>query len=115
MSTNDITGARLVSRVNDKNYEDGYADFKESVMLRTLHEEAGLTQKYYVDFNPSDFIKNRIALARMQAKITQASLAKYLKVSQAYISKIENDGYKVTDRLFEKVSRAIKRIKPACV
>lgn len=24
MSTNDITGARLVSRVNDKNYEDGY-------------------------------------------------------------------------------------------
>jgi hypothetical protein len=24
MSNNDITGARLVSRVNDKNYEDGY-------------------------------------------------------------------------------------------
>lgn len=24
MSSNDVTGARLVSRVNDKNYEDGY-------------------------------------------------------------------------------------------
>ena len=33
------------------------------------------SQEDYVDFNPSDFIKNRIALERMKTKITQASLA----------------------------------------
>ena len=64
----------------------------------------------YTDFDPSDFIKNKIALARMRAKITQASLAKYLNVSQAYISKIENDEYNVTDKLFIKITGAIKKI-----
>ena len=28
-----------------RNYEEGYADFKISVILRTLREEAGLTQQ----------------------------------------------------------------------
>ena len=68
-------------------------------------------QKEYADFDPSDFIKNRIALTRMKTKITQASLAKYLNVSQAYISKIENDEYKVTPRLFEKINDAIKKLR----
>lgn len=69
-----------------------------------------MPQKDYFEFNPSDFIKNRIALARMKAKVTQVSLAKHLKVSQAYISKIENDEYKVTDKLFKKVNTAIEKI-----
>lgn len=58
-------------------------------------------QEEYANFYPSDFIKNRIALARMKAKITQASLAKYLNVSQAYISKIENDDYRVRVSAYE--------------
>ena len=68
------------------------------------------SQKDYVDFDPADFIKNRIALTRMKARITQASLAEHLNVSQAYISKIENDDYKVTDQLFEKINGTIKKI-----
>jgi DNA-binding XRE family transcriptional regulator len=69
------------------------------------------SQEDYVDFNPSDFIKNKIALARMKGKITQKSLAKHLNVSQAYISKIENDEYKVTDTLFRKINSAIEEQK----
>lgn len=67
-------------------------------------------QKDYTDFDPADFIKNKIALARMRAKITQVSLARFLKVSQAYISKIESDEYKVTDKLFNRVSAVIEKI-----
>ena len=69
-----------------------------------------IPQKNYIDFDPSDFIKNRIALARMRAKITQTSLAKSLNVSQAYISKIENDEYKITEKLFAKVNGVIEKI-----
>ena len=47
----------------------------------------------------------------MKAKITQTSLAKHLNVSQAYISKIENDKYKITDQLFKKMNDAIKKIR----
>lgn len=68
-------------------------------------------QNDYVDFNPSDFIKNKIALARIKAKITQASLASYLKVSQAYISKIENDEYNVSEQLFLRINEAIQSIQ----
>ena len=39
-------GKRKASdKVFAKNYEKGYADFKVSVVLRTLREEAGLTQE----------------------------------------------------------------------
>lgn len=69
-----------------------------------------IPQKNYIDFDPSDFIKNRIALARMKAKITQTSLAKSLNVSQAYISKIENDEYKVTKQLFTKINSVIEKL-----
>lgn len=64
----------------------------------------------YAIFNPADFIKNPLALARMRAGITQTLLAKYLKVSQAYISKIENDEYNVTEKLYAKVKKVIDKL-----
>ena len=69
-----------------------------------------IPQKNYIDFDPSDFIKNRIVLARMKAKITQTSLAKSLNGLQAYISKIENDEYKVTKQLFTKINSVIEKL-----
>lgn len=65
----------------------------------------------YVSFDPRDFIKNSIALRRMEAKVTQAELAKQLGVSQAYISKIEHDDYKVTSKVLERAYSAINKLK----
>lgn len=87
---------------------DVYKNLKENIDHMIIQ---CASQEDYVDFNPSNFIKNSIALARMKAKITQASLAKHLDVSQAYISKIENDDYKVTDTLFNKMKQAITALQ----
>src|SRR5262245_27234856 len=44
----------------------------------------------YEVFDPADYVGNPVALARIQAGITQEELANLMDVSQAYISKIEN-------------------------
>jgi DNA-binding XRE family transcriptional regulator len=81
------------------------------VVYEKLHESINLmlekSNSEYIDFNPADFIKNPIALKRMQAQLTQTALAKQLKVSQAYISKIEQDDYKITPSIFKNICEAI--------
>ena len=62
-------------------------------------------QEYEV-FNPADYIDNPVALARIQAGITQEELARLMKVTQAYVSKIENQK-KVTAKMMQKVTKAI--------
>ena len=63
----------------------------------------------YIAFDPADYVDNPIALARIQAKITQAELAQQMGVSQAYISKIEKQD-KVTPKLLNKVKLALKNL-----
>jgi DNA-binding XRE family transcriptional regulator len=63
----------------------------------------------YERFNLEDYVENPVALARIRAHLTQEELATYLKVSQAYISKIENQ-QKVSAKLIEKVDNIIERI-----
>jgi DNA-binding XRE family transcriptional regulator len=60
----------------------------------------------YEIFNPADYVNNPIALARIQAEMTQEELARIMNVSQAYISKIENQE-KVTAKMMQKVTKAI--------
>lgn len=67
--------------------------------------------KDYVDFDPRDFIKNPIALRRMKAKLTQAELAKQLHVSQAYISKIEQDDFEVSIKMLKRMYAAITKLE----
>ena len=62
----------------------------------------------YVPFDPADYVDNPIALARIKAGITQAELAKRMKVTQAYISKIEAQ-HTVTPKLLQKVKVALER------
>jgi len=62
-------------------------------------------QEYEV-FDPADYIDNPVALARIQAGITQEELAKLMDVTQAYVSKIENQE-KVTAKIMQKVTKAI--------
>jgi len=62
----------------------------------------------YVPFVLNDYVDNPVALARIKAGITQKELAKRLQVTQAYISKIENQA-KVTPKLVAKVRAALKK------
>lgn len=60
----------------------------------------------YEVFDPVDYVDNPIALARIQAGITQEELAKLMNVTQAYISKIENQS-NVSLKVLSKVRVAL--------
>lgn len=64
----------------------------------------------YEVFDPADYVDNPVALARIQAGLTQEELAKLMEVTQAYISKIENQE-KVSVKLLNKVHEALGRKK----
>lgn len=64
----------------------------------------------YLAFNVSDYTDNPVALARIDARITQAELAKRMQVTQAYISKIEGQD-KVTPKLLKRVEDALVKIR----
>lgn len=61
----------------------------------------------YVPFKLEDYVDNPVAYARINADLTQEELAKRMKVTQAYISKLENQD-KVTPKILKKVKDAIK-------
>ena len=64
------------------------------------------TSKDYVPFVVEDYVDNPIALARIKAHMTQEDLARRMKVSQAYISKIERQS-KVTPKLLMRVKSVL--------
>jgi ribosome-binding protein aMBF1 (putative translation factor) len=76
--------------------------------------EAALKKKYsgddYVPFEVADYVDNPVALARINAGITQAVLAKRMKVTQAYISKLEAQD-KVSAKVLKKIKEALVRSK----
>ena len=72
-------------------------------------KQAKEDQEYEV-FDPADYIDNPVALARIQAGITQEELAKLMSVTQAYVSKIENQ-QTASVKLLSKVHAALSGIK----
>lgn len=60
----------------------------------------------YEIYNPADYVDNPVALARIRAGVTQEELTKLMEVTQAYISKIENQE-KVTLKMLTKVKQAL--------
>lgn len=76
-----------------------------------LHEEIeGELKHGYVLFDPADYVDNPVALARIKANITQERLAQYMGVTQAYISKIEQQE-KITVKVLQRVKAALKSAK----
>lgn len=67
-----------------------------------------MSSNEYALFDPADYVDNPIALARIKAGITQEELAKRMKVSQAYISKIECQD-KVTPKMLQKAKTALEK------
>ena len=68
------------------------------------------TVNEYVNFEPEDYVDNPIALARIKANLTQAELAKRMRVTQAYISKLEAQT-SVSAKMIQKVKLALPNKK----
>lgn len=73
--------------------------------------ENALKKKYsgddYITFELTDYVDNPVALARINAEMTQEELAKRMNVTQAYISKLEAQS-KVTAKVLKKIKAAIE-------
>ena len=63
----------------------------------------------YVPFKTEDYVRNPIALMRIQARLNKTELAKRLGVTQAYISKIERETYPVSPKLLKRVKDALRK------
>lgn len=62
-----------------------------------------LTHSIEVD----DYVDNPVALARIKVGLSQSELARRMRVSQAYISKIERQD-QVTAKLMQRVTKALR-------
>lgn len=84
-------------------YQSLQAEIKEKLNITVDKED-------YVSFDPADYVDNPVALARIKAGLTQEKLAKKMKVSQAYISKLESQA-DVTAKVLQKVMNALAKRK----
>ena len=73
-------------------------------------EAAADKRKDYVPFVLEDYVSNPVALARVQANLSQDDLAQRMGVSQAYVSKIERQAM-VTPKVLAKVKAALPKNK----
>ena len=64
----------------------------------------------YVDFDPADYVDNPVALARMKAQVKQIDLARQMKGTQSYISKLEHAD-QVSDEAMRKVQAALQELR----
>lgn len=64
----------------------------------------------YLPFELTDYVDNPVALARINAEMTQENLAKHMNVTQAYINKLESQD-KVSPKVLKKVKAAIESYK----
>ena len=82
-----------------------YKGLKSQIDEYIAHEEED--EDEYVPFILEDYISNPVALARINVGVTQKELAKLLKVSQAYVSKLESSK-KVSAKVMLSVNQALK-------
>lgn len=81
-----------------------YMALQEEIMKKIIEtDENG----EYELFDPADYVDNPVALARIKACVSQKELAKRMNVTQAYISKLENQE-KVSAKVMLKVTNALK-------
>ena len=60
----------------------------------------------YIAFEAERYVQNPVALVRIKAGLTQAQLAKRMRVSQAYVSKLEGQD-EVSAKVMLKVKKAL--------
>ncbi|MDR3613266.1 MAG: helix-turn-helix transcriptional regulator [Candidatus Obscuribacterales bacterium] len=84
-----------------------YKALHESIEREVMKLESQ-SKDDYVAFDPAEYIENPIALARLQSHVRQIELAELLGVSQAYISKVENQEI-VSPKLLARVRSVLER------
>lgn len=82
-----------------------YEILKPQINKYLKHEET--TTNEYVPFMLEDYVTNPVALARINAEVTQKELSYLLDVSQAYISKLEGSS-RISAKTMLKVKAALK-------
>lgn len=83
-----------------------YKALKQPIEKELARLGAPIEDEDFVPFNPADYVDNPVALARIKAHVRQTELARRLGVSQAYISKVENQA-KVSPRFLARVKAAL--------
>ena len=82
-----------------------YKGLKSQIDEFLAHQEEEVDE--YVPFALEDYISNPVALARINSGVTQKELAKLLKVSQAYISKLESSE-RVSAKVMLSINQALR-------
>lgn len=84
-------------------YERLKTQIDEYLSKQELNKEA------YVPFILENYVRNPVALARINAGVTQKELSELLNVSQAYISKIESREH-VSAKTMLKIQQALDNL-----
>lgn len=77
-----------------------------NTLTQEFKKKIKCAENNYVSFDPADYVDNPVALARINAGMTQKELAKRMHVTQAYISKIENQD-KVSPKILKKIKEVL--------
>ncbi len=82
------------------------------VLRHSIEKElvAHAPSEEYEPFKVDDYVDNPVALARIQAKVTQEELAEAMGVTQAYISRIEHQN-SVSAKVLVKVNAAMHLLR----
>lgn len=96
-----------LQKIKSINGADEYVLLPINAYKLLKHQIDQIIDEDYVKFELKEYVQNPVALARIYAGLTQENLAKYLQVSQAYISKIEKQ-IKVTPKIIQQVKKVIK-------
>lgn len=76
--------------------------------LEALQRVSAKQKTYTHNQMKREFLENRILKMRLTLGITQEQLAMCLKVSQAYVSKVENPSYRPSLATLRKFAKALK-------
>ena len=88
-----------------------YQELREQIERKIAKRKTAKANGDFVPFVLDEYVNNPVALARMKAEITQGQLAHRMRVSQAYVSKIESQS-KVSAKVLAKVYGALQ-VAPA--
>lgn len=83
-----------------------YKTLRHSIDKELVH----VPSEEYEPFQLEDYVDNPVALARIQAKVTQEELADTMSVTQAYVSRIEHQN-SVSAKVLVKVNTALSALK----